>query len=209
MISLLNLPKPSNAVLDMVTHNINTLQINNSSKKYFDGSQHNKMNCIAGQTFVCDIPIYLQLFKEFKFYITDRFQASIGIFKNVDTSKLSYLPPHIDNVRTLSLNYVISEGGKNVLTTMYKTTAQNVTKSAIQMELYDNLEIDVAVKTVANNWYAIDIQNYHSVDHIENQRVILTLSFNHINYDYFTSKYEHLLVKDWLPRMGSNHRHPD
>ena len=77
---------------------------------------------------------------------------------------------------------------------MYKTTIPKVTKSTIQMETYENLEIDFAVKTNANTWYVMDIQNYHSVDNIENQRVILSISFNNINYDYFKNKYEHLFL---------------
>ena len=209
MLSLLNLPKPSDELLAMISHSIATLEINNNSKKYFDISQNNSLNCSAGQTFMCNTITYIQLRKEFVPYLQDHFSASIGIFKNIGSSELSFLPPHIDSVRCLNLNYIICEGGKNVLTTLYKTTTPKVTKNVIQMGTYETLEIDFKVKTVANNWYAMDIQSYHSVDNIENQRVILSISFNNINYDYFKNKYEHLFVKDWLPYVGSNHGHFD
>ena len=176
----------------MINRNINTLEINNNSKKYFDNSQNNKMNCAEGQKFQCDYFVNLQIKKEFQPFIQETFYTSIGIFKNIGDDNLSCLPPHIDSVRTLNLNYIISEGGENVLTTMYKTDIPKVTKNMLQMESYQNLEIDFSVKTIANNWYAMDIQNYHSVDNIENERVILSISFSHINYDYFKNKYEHL-----------------
>ena len=109
MISLLNLPNPSNTLLNMVNHSINSLQINNNSKQYFDSTQNNTVNSSAGQTFMCDAMTQFQLMKEYKPYVHDTFRTSIGIFKNIDTSRLSHLPPHIDRKITLSLNYIISE----------------------------------------------------------------------------------------------------
>ena len=210
MIALLNLPKPSDELLSVVTSYIDTLQINNDAKKYYDDTQSGKINCIDGQIFSCPSSIYIQMFREFYPYIKEKFNTSIGIFKNTDTNNLSYLPPHIDAIRTLGLNYIISEGGVNTLTTMYKMDSPKSTKARdIQMIPYEELDLSFSVKTIKDNWYATDIQNYHSVDNIETQRTILSISFNHINYSYFKKKYSNLIVNEWLPCLGSNQGHFD
>ena len=209
MIALLNLPKPSDELITSVLQYIETLQINNDAKKLFEYFQSTKINCSEGQIFKCPPLIYMKILKEFHPYINDRFDASIGIFKNTDINNLSYLPPHIDGYRKLALNYIISEGGHNTLTTMYKMNSTKNTTSQTQVESYTNLEIDFSVKTIKDNWYATDIQNYHSVDNIETQRTILSISFNHINYSYFKKKYNNLIVNEWLPCLGSNQGHFD
>jgi hypothetical protein len=162
MIALLNLPKPSDELITSVLQYIETLQINNDAKKLFEYFQSTKINCSEGQIFKCPPLIYMKILKEFHPYINDRFDASIGIFKNTDINNLSYLPPHIDGYRKLALNYIISEGGHNTLTTMYKMNSTKNTTSQTQVESYTNLEIDFSVKTIKDNWYATDIQNFLS-----------------------------------------------
>ena len=210
MIALLNLPKPSDDLLTTIIQHIDTLQINNDAKKYYDHTQNGNINCSEGQIFLLPRSIYISVLKEFYPYIKNRFDASIGIFKNTNTTKLSYLPPHIDSTRTLTLNYIINEGGENTLTTMYKMCSPKLTKAHdIQMIPYKNLEVEFSVKTVKGNWYVTDVQNYHSVDNIETQRIILSISFSYINYSYFKTKYSNLIVNEWLPYVGSNHGHFD
>ena len=210
MIALLNLPKPSDELITLVLQYIETLQINNDAKKYYDNTLSGKINCVEGQFFSCPSSINIQMFREFYPYIKEKFNVSIGILKNTDTNNLSYLPPHIDATRTLGLNYIINEGGVNTLTTMYKMSSPKSTKARdIQMIPYEELDLSFSVKTIKDNWYATDIQNYHSVDNIETQRTILSISFNHINYSYFKKKYNNLIVNEWLPCLGSNQGHFD
>ncbi len=205
MISLLNLPKPSDDLMSRIMQHIDTLQINNDAKKYYNRTQKNNINCVDGQTFTLSGPIYLEIVKEFYPYIKNKFYASISIFKNTDINNLAYLPPHIDATRTLGLNYIISEGGNNTLTSMYKMSSPKLTKKVdIQMIPYNDLELSFSVKTIKGNWYATDIQNYHSVDNIETQRLILSIYFDNINYSYFKKNYANFIVNEWLLDLGSN-----
>jgi len=205
MISLLNLPKPSDNLMSMIVSHLDTLQFSNGSKKYYDLTQDGKVNCSEGQIFECPSTITKQMYREFYPHIRMKFLPTVGIFKNTDPTKLAYLPPHIDATRKLVLNYVISEGGKNTLTSMYKMNCSKPTLPRdIQMISYENLDLSFSVKTLKNNWYATDVQNYHSVDNIETQRIILTISFNDINYSYFKENYKYLFLKEWLLDLGSN-----
>lgn len=206
MIALLNLPKPSDKIMLLLLQHIETLQINNNdATKYYNNTQKGKINCAQGQRFSCPSSIYIPIFCEFYPYIKEKFISNILIFKNTDPNRLSYFPPHIDATSTLSLNYIISEGGVNTLTTMYNMDSPKSTKARdIQMTSYEDLDLSFSVKTLKNNWYATDIQNYHSVDNIETQRTILTMTFDHINYSYFKKKCSNIIVNEWLRPMDSN-----
>jgi hypothetical protein len=205
MISLLNLPKPSDNLMSMIVSHLDTLKFSNNAKTYYDLTQQGKVNCCEGQIFQCSPLITMQMYKEFYPHIKMKFLTTIGIFKNTDLTKLAYLPPHIDATRKLVLNYVIDEGGKNTLTSMYKMNCSKSTLPRdIQMISYENLDLSFSVKTLKDNWYATDVQNYHSVDNIETQRVILTISFSDINYSYFKNKYNNFIVNEWLLDLGSN-----
>ena len=65
MIALLNLPKPSDDLLTTIIQHIDTLQINNDAKKYYDHTQNGNINCSEGQIFLLPKSIYISVLKEF------------------------------------------------------------------------------------------------------------------------------------------------
>lgn len=92
----------------------------------------------------------------------------------------THLSPHIDEIRTKALNYVIETGGPNVITSFYKAKEQfkhlrASTRCFIPLERLDPIE-QICIKK--DNWHSLAVSNIHDVSNIEigKRRIILTLS---------------------------------
>lgn len=104
----------------------------------------------------------------------------------------SSYPPHHDHERTMGINYYIESGGDNVKTVMYNETKYN--NDIPNLPRYDQVTVMQEYRTEPNTWYAIEGSRFHSVENIESDRLILSLSFEDLLYSDFFTKYKHLLV---------------
>lgn len=105
----------------------------------------------------------------------------------------SSYPPHHDHARTMGINYYIDCGGTNVKTVMYNETKYDNTDLP-QLPGYELVTVMQEYHTDPNVWYAIEGSRFHSVENIESDRLLLTLSFEDLRYLDFCTKYKHLLL---------------
>ena len=105
----------------------------------------------------------------------------------------SSYPPHYDFSRTMGINYYIDTGGDNVKTIMYNQTKYD-DNAMPQLLKYDQVTVMQEYHTEPNVWYAIDGSRFHSVENIESDRLILSLSFEDLSYSDFCTKYKHLAI---------------
>lgn len=104
----------------------------------------------------------------------------------------SCYPPHYDTERSMGLNYYIECGGDNVKTIMYSETKYDNIGMPI-VTSYSNVNILREYCTQPNIWYAFEGSRYHSVENIESDRILISMSFKDLSYSTFCTKYKHLL----------------
>jgi hypothetical protein len=117
----------------------------------------------------------------------------LGIIRNIGFEKFACWPPHTDRVRIFALNYYLREGGEYVTTVTYNTLDHNIAGEGTgKIYKYEDLSIDKIYHLKMNSWYALSVRQAHSIENIENMRLIFTLSFHDITYHEFQGKYNHL-----------------
>jgi len=97
---------------------------------------------------------------------------------------------HSDRERLTALNYIIDEGGEDVITSWYKENNKELFRerktSGGQSDSgfvnYQNLELLKSAKLEKNCWYIIDTRILHDVDNITGTRKSISISFSHRNF---------------------------
>lgn len=88
----------------------------------------------------------------------------------------NYVMPHIDEIRTVALNYLITTG--NGITCIYEPTEQY--KDYIvgpQMVFPKERLVKVDEKTIDNKrWHTLDVTRIHGVENLNGSRVSITVS---------------------------------
>lgn len=103
-------------------------------------------------------------------------RTSIGMMRSVGTGAGFHLP-HIDSGRAMALNYYIDLGGTNVLTSFYDHVARSQ-RGVSQNFRYDQVKKVGHVVFEADQWYAFDTNQAHSIENIEGFRSVLTLGIS-------------------------------
>lgn len=89
-----------------------------------------------------------------------------------------YVPPHIDEVRTSAINYLISTG--SALTNFYEPKPEftDLLVTAQTAIPYERLDLKESSKIEKHVWHRLDVRKIHSVENIDPQakRISLTLS---------------------------------
>lgn len=90
------------------------------------------------------------------------------------------ITPHIDEMRTRALNYVITTGG-NSETCFYKPKKEYEHLVAYPQTIFpfDRLELLEKVQIVPGRWHQLDVTTIHSVENLDPKlkRISLSLSF--------------------------------
>lgn len=97
---------------------------------------------------------------------------------------------HTDRERLTALNYIINEGGDDVITSWYREVNKNLLRekkeSGSQSDsgsvYYKDLTLLKSVRLKKDHWYIINTRILHDVDNIEDVRKSLSISFRHRNY---------------------------
>ena len=193
MMHQLNLPQPSSNLLSRIKILSEDYVIKNGSKSWFDKTQDNKINCAAGDFFRDKIVDDLGESEYFS-YFDDPFMSSIGILQNTHPELgIAHVPPHIDRERPLAILFVIEQGGENTLTSFYETPHELYTPEKTVMVKYTDFTKQKSIRTNKNSWYLLDVRRYHSVDNIENKRILFSLNFK-ISLEIFEKKYKNLFL---------------
>jgi hypothetical protein len=106
--------------------------------------------------------------------------------KQINTVKDGYSTHivHSDIRRKKALNYILDEGGSDVITSWYQEIGKPLYRNKLlgnqQSDLgpvyYENLELLDSAKFKKGNWYLIDTSVLHDVDFIETERCSISIS---------------------------------
>jgi hypothetical protein len=170
----LNLPPPSDSLIDQIKEWANSVQFNHDNKRWLEEFHNGAITAPLHLLGVKDKNITEQMILEFqKFFPKHTITSTVCIMKSVDNIP-SCLPPHIDRGRALGINYFVDLGGNQVETIFY-----NFRKSAKAHES-SNIQFDktggVDTKTVfTQGWHAFAADQCHAVDNITNTRIFTTI----------------------------------
>lgn len=184
------LPKPSDQLLQLALETRGNVPIDMEVKELVDTVMDgNGAACIYHQT-----PEITELAKQqYSEYFDEPFEFAVINLKNLDPSRLAYYPPHTDMLRNTTLNYVIDPGGKDVVTVAY-TDSTPYDDPAGYMTNYSSKTVERIYKLNEQRWYGVDVKKYHSVERIEHDRFMLSLSFIKTTLDELKAKYPDLIT---------------
>ena len=165
MIYTLQLPKPSDNLINLIKSIALTRPINVSSRNWHSSIQGLDINCAAGD-FFSDNTISLMALKEFQPLFKHRINATIGVMHNVNPLALASYPPHTDRVRTASINFYIELGGDNVSTVFYDK--KDLVSDTVGGNVLPYKEVSAQHEYLfdTGTWYLLNSRNFHSVENI-------------------------------------------
>jgi len=184
MIHVLNLPKPSSDLVKLVISAADNRPINHNGKLWHQAIQGSDLNCAAGEFFI-DYEVMQLAKKEFSSFINVEFMAMVGVIRNVDRTSVACYPPHVDNGRTIAINNYIKLGGNDVKTVIYDKSYPMHMRPNDRANVLTYAELNKIEEYTLNSdaWYILDTTQYHSVENIESDRIILTLSIKDRDFD--------------------------
>jgi hypothetical protein len=177
MIYQLNLPRPSDALINAVLKAADGRPTNWASKESHERVQGPGINCAAGDFFLDEQVAYLAR-RQFQKYFPYKLFPVIGLIKNTAPETLASYCPHTDRIRTVGINYYIEAGGQNVTTVFYDKEDPIDDLVGGHMATYKDLNKINEQHFNEDIWYMFGTRRFHSVENIERVRIILTLSLN-------------------------------
>lgn len=175
MLYKIELPKPSDTLIAHVRRIVSERPTNTKSKEWHQTMQPANVNCAAGDFFTH--PLINAIAKsEFQSYFNCEIYPTLGIIKNTETNLLASYPPHTDRVRAVGINFYIDLGGSNVETVFYDKHDDPNDKIGGNVCSYNDVKEISKYSFNAFEWYLLDTRQYHSVENIETNRIILSLS---------------------------------
>jgi len=195
MIYKLNLPTPSVHLLGIIDQEITKFQntIKNRLDYYSRSKMVNNINSVFQLYNTHNTGIVKELvdLEYAKFFDTPLHPTLIS-FQNMHPHRVACFPPHTDHYRNITLNYYIKQGGNNVETVFYNEQQTKDLNQGLDKK-HNDLTIAGKFSLTEDCWYLLDAKRFHSVENIQTDRRILTLSFS-IVYDDFIKKYSQLLL---------------
>jgi hypothetical protein len=173
MIYQLNLPHPSQQLLDLVEKFVKGTTLNLDNKRWLDEFHNGTVNS-SQHLFAPALMLTDQLQLEYSNFFTNPIGAVVGIMHNTSQSIPSCQPPHVDRGRALAINYYIELGGDNVQTVYYNKQLETDSESSTNYRYSDVKKIgQYCFKK--NNWYAYNVSQCHSVENIQTTRYFLSI----------------------------------
>lgn len=168
-----NLPILSSSIKEEINAQANTMAL---LPEHYSGSIYKDRNCCYTeiQEFTNNKAIEDLLLPILK----KTFESFVLVCRNNNLNYPSEFPPHFDDSRALSLNYLIETGGNNVQTSFY-----DLERPVDDIELIKkNIPHEGLVKTSKyilqkDKWNLSNTQICHSVENISTTRVILFIMF--------------------------------
>lgn len=196
MIIELDLPSPSNKIIQAIYRISDAASLELNLKAMHDKVQEYTRNSVSRKFIENDEELNTLAQNEFAHLFEEKFISAAGIIKNIQNDQYACWPPHADRVRIFALNYYIKEGGKYVTTVTYKNHIDyRAGPGTGAVFRYKDIAIDKTYHLKMDNWYALDVRQVHSIENIENTRLIFTLSFHNITCNEFIKKYTDYLRK--------------
>lgn len=200
----INLPHPTPEMLDAVRRVSEQMSLEPEVKEYLNNFYDRKYNIADFVTYngvrnsnkaFIDLGIVKQI-KELYEPIIGEIHPTVSKQVNVNPTTLATVGPHCDRKRLVGVNYILDLGGDDVITKVYNETRKDLSKISEDAEndLFENVTLAAEYKLPKNKWICFNPQRYHSVDNIENTRLMLFLLIDRMNYEDFINEYNHLLV---------------
>lgn len=127
-------------------------------------------------------------------FFNEKLYAIIGKLDNTSGHELAEAPPHCDRARYVAINYIIKSGGSNVLTCFYNERRSNNDLTASENIKYNQLTLDFKLCLPEHEWHSYNVQYAHSVENIENTRLLFSLfPVSNPDFDTFQKKYKDLI----------------
>lgn len=89
------------------------------------------------------------------------------------------IPPHVDEVRSKAVNYIVDPGGNSITSFYYvKEEYQNLIVTPQTSIPYNRLSVIESVLIQSKMWHSLDVTQIHGVTNMDpaQQRIALTLS---------------------------------
>jgi hypothetical protein len=192
MFYTIDLPKPSTTLIELVRKCTAERPINYAAQQWNSEQQPKGYNIAAGD-FWTDPIITVQTLKEYQRLFTDRLVPALGAIHNVKQDNAACYPPHSDNSkRTVAINYYIETGGSNVETVVYNRLDQDECGGKI-ISYNDLPPVLTSSVALSGNWYVLSTKHFHSVENIETNRFMLTISILNMSFEDFAKKYNSMI----------------
>jgi len=128
-------------------------------------------------------------------YFYGGFYGFLGKAKNLLQDTNAVTPPHCDRIRQVGINYLLSLGGNNVVTSFYNEKRVNYNLSKGENLDYNKVSLSSQFVFPQEKWYTFNAQKYHSVENIEDERYYFSLIPNlNPTFKKFNKKYKHLIT---------------
>ena len=195
----LNLPAPSDKLINYIKEfslEFPIDEINISRRQKFIECNSNINIALASHP-TTDLlkEFILQEYSNFLQLQKNDFEVNCLLMQNLD-SVPCFIPPHTDIGRPIAINYTIMSGGSKVETTFYKNYSEN--REGTTSHYNDsNLLKDKSYELNDNKWYAFNARQYHSVDNIQDKRLVLSISFWKCQFVNFKELYKDLIVREF------------
>lgn len=130
------------------------------------------------------------------FFPNEELYFIIGRISNVVGTK-SICSPHCDRGRKTAINYLLKSGGDQVYTCFYKEKRSTPTLEAAENRYYKDLTLDYKTVIPEKTWHSYDVQTFHSVEDIENDRFLFSIVLRASNpsIEEFAEKYKNIIKK--------------
>jgi hypothetical protein len=191
----MNLPKPNADLEREILRCAHEAPLDTVFKTHHENFQNVTVNAVSRQYEKTD-EVVIKLAKEqYQVYFDEEIFPVVGILTNVHpTEKYACWPPHSDRERVFCMNYYYEEGGENVTTVFYKQMCDNTPGLGTGKRWqYTECEVHEPIHFEMNKWYGLAVRRAHSIENVENRRIMFSLSFYDINFDEFKLKYKHYL----------------
>jgi hypothetical protein len=176
MIYVLQLPKPSDNLINLVKSVAFARPINVESQRWHSTIQDSTINCAAGD-FFSDDDINTLAKQEFQPLFKHKIFATIGVIHNINSLASASYPPHCDRVRTASINFYIELGGSNVSTIFYDKEDLASDSAGGHVLTYNEVSAEQEYVFDTDTWYLLNSRKFHSVENIKTTRIVFGLSF--------------------------------
>lgn len=168
----LDLPDPSPKLLQAVREFCQSTPVNPRATEWLN--ECNSIDNAVEFFFELADPVNQVLRQEYGHYFPGADICALVGYMRSPGSEPACLPPHCDQARAMAINYYISTGGDNVITSYYDFNMPPLMETG-RNYTYDQVTKVGHYKFKTNQWYAFDASQCHSVENIESDRVILII----------------------------------
>jgi hypothetical protein len=196
----LNLPPPSDSIINQIRQFADAVQYNTDSKRWLEEFHSGRVAVALHSLGNTDAEISRQMIDQFQpFFPKHRILSTICVVKNADEHS-SCLPSHIDRGRALGINYFIELGGDQVETVFYNLSKDTQAESATNIVQEQTGGVHSQVR-FDQGWYGFRANQCHSVENIQTTRIFTTIriltgdSNTEVDYtlDNLINDYENLI----------------